>query len=51
MKVYGLKKTLASKTDWTQPESILSKTVYIVGFVQFLAIVGSVLAIVNFMLK
>lgn len=27
------------------------KTIYIVGLVQFLAIVGSVLAIINFMLK
>lgn len=32
-------------------ESRLTKTIYIVGLVQFLAIIGSVLAIVNFMLK
>ena len=29
----------------------LSKSIYIAGLVQFMAIVGSVLAIVNFMLK
>lgn len=42
---------LASKTDLSATESRLNKTIYIVGLVQFLAIVGSVLAIVNFMLK
>lgn len=45
------KETIASKTDVAQLESKLSKTIYIVGLIQFLAIVGSVLAIVNFMLK
>jgi hypothetical protein len=29
----------------------IMRTIYIVGLVQFLAVVGSVLAIVNFMLK
>lgn len=32
-------------------QSSLTKTIYIVGLVQFLAIIGSVLAIFNFMLK
>ena len=41
---------LASKADLATVESKLSKTIYLVGMVQFLAIVGSVLAIVTFML-
>jgi len=41
---------LASKADLATVESKLSKTIYLVGLVQFLAIVGSVLAIVTFML-
>lgn len=52
------KRILASKTDLTEMEtrmekrmSEISKTIYIVGLIQFLAIVGSVLAIVNFILK
>lgn len=45
------KNTLASKEDLARTESNLLKTIYIVGLVQFLAIVGSVLAIINFMLK
>lgn len=32
-------------------QSALTKTIYIVGLVQFLAIIASVLAIFNFMLK
>lgn len=32
-------------------QSSLTRQIYIVGLIQFLAIVGSVLAIVNFMLK
>jgi ABC-type antimicrobial peptide transport system permease subunit len=32
-------------------KSDLHKTIYLVGLIQFLAIVGSVLGIVNFMLK
>lgn len=50
--------TIASKNDIKNLELKLekrindtTKTIYIVGLVQFLAIVGSVLAIVNFMLK
>ena len=35
----------------TEVKAELLKSVYIVGLIQFLAIVGSVVAIVNFMLK
>ena len=45
------KKYLATKQDLAETEMRINKTIYIVGLVQFLAIVGSVLAIVNFMLK
>jgi hypothetical protein len=52
------KRVLASKTDLAEMEtriekrmSEINKTIYVVGLIQFLAIVGSVLAIVNFMLK
>ncbi len=52
------KRILASKTDLAEMEtriekrmSDINKTIYIVGLIQFLAIVGSVLAIVNFMIK
>lgn len=51
MKFNSYKETAATKMDLAQLESKLSKTIYIVGLIQFLAIVGSVLAIVNFMLK
>lgn len=38
--------------DWVKNvEATLTRQIYIVGLIQFLAIVGSVLAIVNFMLK
>jgi hypothetical protein len=42
---------LASKKDLAEMETRITKTIYIIGLVQFLAIVGSVLAIVTFMLK
>ncbi|TAF47909.1 MAG: hypothetical protein EAZ51_06605 [Sphingobacteriales bacterium] len=42
---------LASKIDLFEVESRINKTIYIVGLIQFIAIVGSVLAIVNFMVK
>ena len=49
---------LASKIDLSEMEtriekrmSDINKTIYIVGLIQFLGIVGSVLAIVNFMIK
>lgn len=45
------KRILASKTDLAEMETKITKTIYIVGLIQFLAIVGSVLAIINFMLK
>jgi hypothetical protein len=52
------KTSLSSKTDLAEMEtriekrmSEISKSIYIVGLIQFLAIEGSVLAIVNFMLK
>ena len=41
---------LASKADLAMMEAKLSKTIYLVGLVQFLAIVGSVLVIITFML-
>lgn len=56
------KKELATKGDLKEEihkmelkiesvKSELSKTIYIVGLVQFLAIVGSVIGIVSFMLR
>lgn len=45
------KTVLASKIDLAIMETKITKTIYIVGLIQFLAIVGSVLAIVSFMLK
>lgn len=41
------KDILATKEDLAN----VHKSIYLVGLIQFLAIVGSVLAIVNFMLK
>ncbi len=34
-----------------QVKSELSKSIYLVGLIQFLAIVGSVIGIINFMMK
>ncbi|TAH02430.1 MAG: hypothetical protein EAZ15_05110 [Sphingobacteriales bacterium] len=52
------KSNLVSKLDLAEMEtrvekrmSDINKTIYIVGLIQFIAIVGSVLAIVNFMIK
>ena len=43
--IFNIRKEIeTTKTD-------LHRTIYVVGLIQFLAIVGSVLAIVNFMLK
>lgn len=39
------------KEDLVKMKAELLRTVYVVGLVQFLAIIGSVLLIVNFMLK
>ena len=51
MSVKARSMELARKADLASLEAKLSKTIYLVGLVQFLAIVGSVLAIVTFMLK
>ena len=45
------KDNLASKKDLAEMESRINRNIYIVGLVQFIAIVGSVLGIINFMLK
>lgn len=42
---------LATKEDLANIRADLMKSIYIVGLIQFLAIVGSVLAIFNFMIK
>lgn len=39
------------RVDMTEMKSDLLKSIYIVGLIQFLAIVGSVLAIINFTIK
>lgn len=41
---------LASKRDLATLETKINRSIYLVGLVQFLAIVGSVLVIVRFML-
>ena len=43
--------TQKDKVDLLEKINTVNKSIYIVGIVQFLAIVASVLAIVNFMLK
>jgi len=50
-KVKSNTKHLATREDLAEVKSELTKTIYIVGLVQFLAIVGSVIAIMSFMLK
>ena len=42
---------LTTKEDIAIVKAELTKSIYIVGLIQFLAIVGSVLAIINFMVK
>lgn len=50
--VFGVKEDIyILKEDLANVKSDLLRTVYMVGLVQFLAIVASVLMIVNFMLK
>ena len=39
------------RVDMTEMKSDLLKSIYIVGLIQFLAIVGSVLAIISFTIK
>jgi hypothetical protein len=41
------KEILATKEDISN----MQKTIYVVGLIQFLAIIGSVVGIVNFMIK
>lgn len=52
------RETLATKEDIAntkeyilQVKSELSKSIYLVGLIQFLAIVGAVIGIINFMMK
>lgn len=51
MSVSEIQEILATKADLANVRADLMKSIYIVGLIQFLAIVGSVLAIFNFMLK
>ena len=51
MSVSEIQEILATKADLANVRADLMKSIYIVGLLQFLAIVGSVLAIFNFMLK
>ncbi len=43
-------KQLVTKEDFHKEVSNLHKTIYTVGLIQFLAIVGSVIGIISFML-
>lgn len=45
------KQYLATKEDVANAKSEIMRSIYVVGLIQFLAVVGSVLAVVNFMLK
>ncbi len=45
------KLVLTSKIDLLKMETRIKKNIYLVGLIQFIAIVGSVLAIVSFMIK
>jgi len=54
----NIRETLATKEDIAntkeyilQLKSELSKSIYLVGLIQFLAIVGAVIGIINFMMK
>lgn len=42
---------LATKEDLANIRADLSKSIYIVGFIQFLALGGAVIGIINFMIK
>ena len=50
-KIEDRKSELATKEDLAALESRLLRTIYLVNIVQLLAIVGSVTAIVHFMMK
>lgn len=45
------KEILATKEDLYNVKTGLLRSIYVVGLIQFLAITGSVLAIVNFIIK
>jgi hypothetical protein len=45
------KEFLATKEDLANVRADLMKSIYIVGMIQYLAIVGSLLVIINFMIK
>jgi biotin operon repressor len=44
-------KVFSTKQDASEIKAELTKTIYIVGLVQFLAIVGSVIGIISFIMK
>ncbi len=44
-------KHLATKQDLAELETKLTKAIYLVGLIQFLAIVGSVVGLASFLLK
>ncbi len=47
----GRKEIFATKEDLGSVKSDLMKSIYVVGLIQFLAITGSILALVNFAIK
>ncbi|SDE45008.1 hypothetical protein [Pedobacter soli] len=50
--ILATKEDIANTKEYIlQVKSELSKSIYLVGLVQFLAIVGAVIGIINFMLK
>jgi ABC-type antimicrobial peptide transport system permease subunit len=50
--VLATKEDIANTKEYIlQVKSELSKSIYLVGLIQFLAIVGAVIGIINFMLK
>lgn len=44
-------KYLATKEDLANAKTEIARTIYIVGLVQFLVIVGSVVALINILMK
>lgn len=50
--MYATKTDIALvREDMMEMKSELSKSIYIVGLIQFVAIIGSILAIINFTIK
>jgi hypothetical protein len=50
--ILATKEDIANTKEYIlQVKSELSKSIYLVGLIQFLAIVGSVIGIINFMIK